>query len=84
MPVWFQIGYMKVGAMQSDAGVFMGENIQNGWDSHTKSNQAGSSATGDYNYLPTVLNIVNDPDLIDVPINDQDVKSPTLAHIMGV
>lgn len=70
--------------MQSDVGVFFGQNMQNGWDSHSKSNAAGGSASGDYNMLPTVMNYVYDPDIIDVPINDQDIKSPTLAHIMGV
>ncbi len=84
MPVAIQIGYLKVGAMQSDCGVFFGQNIQNGWDSHSKSNSAGNSAAGDYNVLPSQTNIVHDPDMIDVPINDQDIKSPTLAHIMGI
>jgi len=82
--VAIQIGFMKVGAMQSDAGVFFGQNIQNGWDSHSKQNTAGGSVSGDYNVLPTLMNYVYDPDFIDVPINDQDIKSPTFAHIMGI
>ncbi len=84
MPVAIQIGFMKVGGIQSDSGVFFGENMQNGWDSHSKSNSAGNGATGDYNLAPSYLNLINDPDFIDVPINDQDIKSPTLAHIMGI
>jgi hypothetical protein len=82
--VGIQIGYMKVGSMQSDVGVFFGENIQNGWDSHSKTNTAGMTANGDYNYMPSFMNTVNDADWIDAPINDQDVKSPTYAHIMGI
>jgi len=84
MTVAISIGFMKVGAMQSDVGVFFGQNMQNGWDSHSKSNIAGGSSAGDHNVLPTVVNYVFDPDIIDVPINDQDIKSPTFAHIMGV
>ncbi|MCL6445018.1 MAG: hypothetical protein K6T83_16450 [Alicyclobacillus sp.] len=84
MAVAIQIGFIKVGAIQSDAGVFFGQNMQNGWDSHTKSNSAGPSASGTFNVLPAYFNLVYDPDFIDVPINDQDIKSPTFAHIMGV
>ncbi|MBX5437153.1 MAG: hypothetical protein IRZ33_08045 [Alicyclobacillaceae bacterium] len=84
MAVAFQIGLLKIGAMQSDAGLFFGQNIQNGWDSHSKHNAAGGSASGNWNVIPCVFNVVWDPDWIDVPINDQDIKSPTLAHVMGV
>ncbi|MDQ0188401.1 hypothetical protein JI721_15785 [Alicyclobacillus cycloheptanicus] len=84
MPVMISIGFMKVGAMQSDAGIFFGENMQNGWDSHAKSNISGGQPSGDYNYMPTWVNYLYDPDVIDVPINDQDIKSPTFAHVMGI
>lgn len=84
MPVIISIGFMKVGAMQSDAGVFFGENMQNGWDSHSKLNVSGGQTSGDHNYLPTFINFLYDPDVIDVPINDQDIKSPTFAHVMGI
>ncbi|WP_051344060.1 spore germination protein [Alicyclobacillus herbarius] len=83
-PVSMQIGLVKVGAMQSDARIFFGQNVQNGWDSHSKSNTAGASPAGDGNCIPIYYNFIFDPDVIDVPINDQDIKSPTLAHIMGV
>lgn len=82
--VAIQIGFMKVGAMQSDAGVFFGQNIQNGWDAHSKTNNAGGITAGDYNHIQAMMNLVYDPDVIDVPINDQDIKSPTFAHIMGI
>lgn len=84
MSVAIQIGFMKVGAMQGDVGVFFGQNIQNGWDAHSKTNTAGGSHAGDHNIMPTFINYVYDPDFIDAPINDQDIKSPTFAHIMGV
>ncbi len=84
MPVAIQIGLLKVGGMQSDCGVFFGQNMQNGWDSHSKTNAAGNGASGDYNLLPSHVNFILDPDIIDAPINDQDIKSPTLAHIMGI
>lgn len=84
MPVVIHIGFIKIGGMQSDTGLFFGQNIQNGWDSHSKSNSSGGSTNGDFNFLPTMMNLIYDPDVIDVPINDQDIKSPTFAHIMGV
>ncbi|MCL6515802.1 hypothetical protein [Alicyclobacillus sp.] len=82
--VALQIGFMKVGAMQSDAGVFFGQNIQNGWDSHGKSNHAGQSASGDLNWMMAWNNVLFDPDAVDSPIVDPDIKSPTWAHVMGV
>lgn len=84
MSVAIQIGLINIGGMQSDAGVFFGQNMQNGWDSHSKSNQSGPSASGFYNYVSSYINLISDPDVIDVPIFDQDIKSPTFAHVMGV
>lgn len=84
MTVAFNIGFVRIGSMQNDSGVFFGQNIQNGWDSHSKHNLSGNGASGDYNIYPSMVSIISDPDFIDVPINDQDIKSPTLAHIMGV
>ncbi len=84
LAVAINIGFLNVGGIQSDAGVFFGQNMQNGWDSHSKSNQAGPSAGGYFNTVWSYINLLSDPDVIDVPIMDQDIKSPTFAHIMGV
>ena len=59
--------------MQTNSVVTIGENAQTGWDSHSKVN------TGNGSFLGMSLNSTNlvaifDPDVIDAPINEQDIK----------
>ncbi|MCY0876070.1 MAG: hypothetical protein OWT28_07380 [Firmicutes bacterium] len=84
MGVVVNLGGIKVGSLASDCGIFIGENMQNGWDSHSKANTGVGAIAGDYNVLTVYLALLNDPDIIDVPIFDNDVKSPALGYFQGV
>ncbi|MDD4570541.1 MAG: spore germination protein [Tepidanaerobacteraceae bacterium] len=59
--------------MQTNSVVTIGENAQTGWDSHGKSNIGNGSFLGVSLNSANLVTII-DPDIIDAPINDQDVK----------
>ncbi|WJH34750.1 hypothetical protein MJA45_20395 [Paenibacillus aurantius] len=74
MAVTVNLNSVVVNAMQTDSGVFIGENTQFGWDSHNKRLVGNVSIFGQYNVLPSNLVILNNNVVIDTPINDQDIK----------
>lgn len=78
------LGGIKVGSLANDCGIFIGENMQHGWDSHAKGNTGVGMIAGDYNVLAVYLALLNDPDIIDSPIFDNDVKSPALGYFQGI
>lgn len=58
--------------LNSNSVVAIGENAQSGWDSHSKGN-TGSTFHGMSLHSANLITIM-DPDVIDAPINDQDIK----------
>ena len=76
-PTTTHIGFqsLHVNSMQQNAGVFVGDTNITGLDQHQKQNQASGSVFGHNNTLMGNLNVNDDRDFIDSPINDQDIKS---------
>ncbi|MGB4470102.1 MAG: hypothetical protein WBI37_05620 [Tepidanaerobacteraceae bacterium] len=64
--------------MQTSSIVAIGENAQAGWDSHTKAN-TGCTTHGISLTSANLITII-DPDAIDAPINDQDIKPTGQVH----
>lgn len=83
----FKVGGFKVGSIQSTSGVFVGQNLQYGWRTSYKQNQASRSITGDYNSVEDALNQIDDPDLLDtwvqkpLPFTNTNPPSPALLEL---
>ncbi len=77
------LGGIRVGSMASDCGIFIGDNMQHGWDSHGKTNAGFGAVVGDGNQLLVWMSQLFDSDLIDVPIFDNDIKSPAMSYVQG-
>lgn len=60
--------------MVQNSGIFVGNSSINGMDSHTKDNFATGPIRGHENKLFYNTNITNDRDLVDTPIQDNDIK----------
>ncbi|MCY0900680.1 MAG: hypothetical protein OWU32_00660 [Firmicutes bacterium] len=84
MSVLVNLGGIKVGALANDCGIFIGENMQMGWDSHAKQNTGVGSISGDGNVLTVCFALLYDPDMIDCPIFDNDIKSPAYGYFQGM
>jgi hypothetical protein len=63
--------------METNVGIFVGQNSANNWVSHNKSQGSILSVIGFYNTLPHNINILNDNDGIDTPISDNDYYGPS-------
>jgi hypothetical protein len=64
---------IMVKKIETNSGVFVGTNIANGWDSHSK-NQMSINAS-ENNKFPNNVNIIADNDVIDTLIRDRDSES---------
>ena len=68
-------GGIHVQMMQRQSGIFIGEkNVAIGWSSHGKENSVIGNISGQSNLLLNNISILNDPDLIDTPIDDRDIN----------
>jgi hypothetical protein len=64
---------INVVTVQSHSIVTVGENEQGGWDNHFKSN-IGSGSFNGFSIISANFATIIDPDFVDAPINDQDIK----------
>ena len=60
---------MFVNAVETNSGIFVGVNNAIGWSSHGKSNSGFGSASNCQ--ISNSINVVNDQDVIDAPIEDR-------------
>jgi hypothetical protein len=84
MAVFIGFGGMKIAAQTNNAGVWFGQNIQNGWDAHSVTKVVSGFSMGDFNILPTFLSLYIDPDVVDSPVLDQDIKGNANVNIQGI
>ena len=66
MAVFISFGVIVVNNLANNAGLFMGENVQQGWDSPAKTNQA-LNMFGVGTVSINNININSDPDVTDTP-----------------
>lgn len=59
---------VKMSSVNSNAGVFYGDNKLRGWQSRSKGNNALGRVNGDGNQIVSRLNFIHDQDNIDMSI----------------
>ena len=64
---------INVNTISNGSGVFVGINNAVGWDAHSKFSMGNGQFLG-MNGTANNINILLDNDIIDAPINDQDIK----------
>lgn len=84
MAVFVGFGAIKIAAQSNNAGVWFGQNIQNGWDAHSVTKMASAFVMGDFNLTPSAFSLYVDPDFIDSPIADQDIKGNANVNVQGI
>lgn len=65
MKTEIHLGKMQITSIQSNAGVFYGDNVIKGWRAQSKTNSALGRVNGDGNMIASRLNFLNDPDIAD-------------------
>lgn len=81
MAVLINFGVIVVNNLANNAGLFFGENVQQGWISPAKTNQA-FSILGNGNLTVSNININSDPDLVDTPTYFADLNTPAAPTIL--
>ena len=81
MAVFINFGLIIINNLASNAGLFFGENVQQGWDSPTKTNQA-LNMFGVGTISINNININDDPDLIDTPNIYNNLNAPAAPVIV--
>jgi hypothetical protein len=82
-------GDIHVQTMIRQSGIFIGErNTAIGWNSHGKENRVIGSIGGQSNLLLHNTLLLNDPDIVDTPIDDRDInlhlEHPNDVHTSNV
>lgn len=68
-------GDIHIQSMQRQSVIFIGErNNAIGWSTHSKENAIIGDISGQSNLFFNNIFIVNDPDIIDTPIDDRDIN----------
>lgn len=81
MAVFINFGLIIINNMTNDAGLFFGENVQQGWDSPAKTNQA-LNMFGVGTISINNININTDPDLVDTPSTNTNLNAQTAPVIL--
>jgi hypothetical protein len=66
------LGNINIANVQSNASVLYGESTQNDWSLKAKANTTIGRVSGDHNLIANRINLVNDPDLIDVTVTSSE------------
>ncbi|MEA3321805.1 MAG: hypothetical protein U9Q88_17585 [Bacillota bacterium] len=61
---------IEVMSIMNCSGIFTGENMQANWRSYQKANMGFGLIAGVDNHSDSNINIVHDPDIVDMPIQD--------------
>ncbi|MCL6597882.1 MAG: hypothetical protein K6T81_03995 [Alicyclobacillus macrosporangiidus] len=84
MAVFIAFGGIKIAAQSNNSGVWFGQNLQNGWDSHSVTKLASAFNMGDWNVTPSMFNLYIDPDWLDSPVFDPDMKANGNLNLQGL
>ena len=74
MPISLNLNSVVVNGMETDAGVFIGDNVQFGWNSHQKRNSGIGIIIGAYNFFPNACNNIYDQDVNDGNVLNHNIE----------
>lgn len=72
MKIDINLGSVSISNVQNNSSVLYGETTQNGWNTKTKVNATIARISGDSNLIANRLNLLNDPDLIDITVKSSE------------
>ncbi|WP_223700493.1 hypothetical protein [Sutcliffiella deserti] len=67
-PIHFLLDRIEINSIMNNSGVFTGENTQSNWSTNQKVNMGLGLIVGTDNHSSSNMNIVYDPDVMDMPI----------------
>jgi len=80
MAVILWVGFMQVTELRNNASLNQGKQVQNGWTMFTKANDNIAQVNGNFNIVPSAVNILCDPDFIDLNQPNAGGQSPVVGN----
>ncbi|WP_417897062.1 hypothetical protein ABN702_11820 [Bacillus haimaensis] len=66
--VHFLLDRIEINSIMNSSGVFTGHNVQSNWSTSQKANMGFGLVVGADNHTSSNMNIVYDPDMVDMPV----------------
>ncbi|QFT88589.1 hypothetical protein FIU87_08040 [Bacillus sp. THAF10] len=67
-PIHILLDKIEVMTIMNNSGIFTGDNLQANWRTYQKTNMGFGLVVGEDNHSNSNVNIVHDPDVMDMPI----------------
>lgn len=80
--VWF--GAMQIGEIRNNANLLQGKQVMNGWAQYAKTNDNIAQVNGNFNIVPSGINIVNNCNFIEMFFPNPGGQSPVLGNNIEV
>lgn len=81
----FNGGIIQVNSLHNNSFMSQGKNVANGWSYIAKTNSSVGHISGNLNRVPSGVNIITDPDILDTPQSNSilggDTKGSNLEAI---
>lgn len=84
MAVGIWVGAIQIAEIRNNANLMQGKQVQNAWSMIAKSNFAIGQVNGNFDIVPSGVDIVNDCDVIDMNIPNAAGQSPVLGNNLEV
>lgn len=80
MAVALWVGFIQVNEIRNNSSLNQGKQVQNAWTLYTKGNDNIAQVNGNFNLVPSGVNIVNDCDLLDMNQPNAGGQSPVVGN----
>jgi hypothetical protein len=80
MAVGIWIGAIQTGEFRNNAALAQGKQVQNGWTQYAKTNDNLGQVNGNFNLVPSGINIINDISFIEMFFPNAGGQSPVLGN----
>lgn len=84
MAVCVWVGFIQVTEIRNNSSLNQGKQVQNAWTQYTKGNDNIAQVNGNFNLVPSGVNIVNDCDFIDMNQPNAGGQSPIVGNNLEV
>jgi hypothetical protein len=84
MAAWVWVGAIQVGEFRNNAGLAQGKQVQNGWTQYAKTNDNLGQVNGNFDLVPSGVNIINDFNFIEMFFPNANGQSPVLGNNVEV
>jgi hypothetical protein len=80
MAVGVWVGAIQAGEFRNNSCIIQGKQVMNGWTLYAKTNENLGQVAGNFDIVPSGVNIVNDANFIEMYFPNSSGQSPSLGN----